>query len=89
MPNNINTPYDDVGRTMMIDAKQMLIPVINELYGTAFTGRERLPQNTTGSGKDWVISWVEKYWIMKLRTSIKEAWLKAWLRERQKEQLRE
>ena len=42
MSNNINTPYDDVGRTMMIDAKQMLIPVINELYGTAFTGREHI-----------------------------------------------
>ena len=42
MSKNINTPYDDVGRTMMIDAKQMLIPVINELYGTAFTGQEHI-----------------------------------------------
>ena len=40
MSKNIHTPYDDVGRTMMTDAKQMLIPVINELYGTAFTGNE-------------------------------------------------
>ena len=29
---NINTPYDDVFRTLTVDCSRLLIPVINEVF---------------------------------------------------------
>lgn len=34
------TPYDDVFRTMLIDCKKLVIPVINEVFGENYTGDE-------------------------------------------------
>ena len=39
---NINTPYDDVYRTILTDASDLILPVINEVFGTKFTGDERI-----------------------------------------------
>lgn len=36
------TPYDDVYRTMMNDCSPLLIPVINEVFGEHFTGKEEI-----------------------------------------------
>ena len=37
---NINTPYDDVFRTLTVDCSRLLIPVINEVFGKNYTGNE-------------------------------------------------
>ena len=37
-----NTPYDDVFRTMMVDCRQLLIPVINEIFGKNYSGKEKI-----------------------------------------------
>jgi len=34
--NTYNTPYDDVFRTLLTDCKQLIIPVINEMFGTNY-----------------------------------------------------
>ena len=34
------TPYDDVFRTMVNDCKDLLIPVINEVFHESYTGNE-------------------------------------------------
>ena len=36
----INTPYDDAFRTLLQDCPELVIPLINELFGTDYT----LPQ---------------------------------------------
>ena len=36
------TPYDDVYRTMMNDCSPLLIPVINEVFGEHFTGKDEI-----------------------------------------------
>ena len=40
--NIVPTPYDDAFRTMMNDCIQLLIPVINEVFGKKYTGKERI-----------------------------------------------
>ena len=40
--NNIASPYDDCFRTLMNDCIQLLIPVINEIFGKNYTGREKI-----------------------------------------------
>ena len=40
--NNVNTPYDDVFRTLLVDCKGLIIPVVNEVFGEHFTGKERI-----------------------------------------------
>ena len=40
--NIVPTPYDDAFRTMMNDCIQLLIPVINEIFGKNYTGKEKL-----------------------------------------------
>ncbi|MCD8156225.1 MAG: hypothetical protein LUD53_02005, partial [Clostridiales bacterium] len=37
-----NTPYDDVYRTMANDCRMLLIPLINEVFGESFTGKEQV-----------------------------------------------
>ena len=37
---NINTPYDDVFRTLTVDCSRLLIPVLNEVFGKNYTGNE-------------------------------------------------
>ncbi|MBR6770246.1 MAG: hypothetical protein IKM28_03245 [Lachnospiraceae bacterium] len=37
---NINTPYDDVFRTLLMDCRQLIIPIINEIFGTNYSGKE-------------------------------------------------
>lgn len=40
--NNVNTPYDDVFRTLLTDCKSLIIPVVNEVFGEHFTGKEKV-----------------------------------------------
>lgn len=40
--NNIASPYDDAFRTLMNDCIQLLIPVINEIFGKNYTGKEKI-----------------------------------------------
>ncbi len=35
----INTPYDDTFRTLLQDCPELVVPLINELFGTNYTGR--------------------------------------------------
>lgn len=37
---NVNTPYDDAFRTILTECKELIIPVVNEIFGTKFTGKE-------------------------------------------------
>ena len=39
---NVGTPYDDVFKTMALYVARLLLPVLNELFGTRYTGEERL-----------------------------------------------
>ena len=39
----VNTPYDDVFRTLLNDCPDLIIPVLNEAFGTSFIiGRENV-----------------------------------------------
>lgn len=40
MPTS-NTPYDDVFRTLLNDCSQLIIPIINEVFGEHFSGDEK------------------------------------------------
>ena len=40
--SNINTPYDDVFRTLLVDCKGLIIPIVNEVFGEHFTGNEKV-----------------------------------------------
>jgi len=40
--SDINTPYDDVFRTLLVDCKGLIIPVVNEVFGEHFTGKEKV-----------------------------------------------
>ena len=43
--NNVkitNTPYDDVFRTLLNDCSSLIIPVINEVFGTHYSGQEKI-----------------------------------------------
>lgn len=37
-----NTPYDDVFRTLLNDCSGLIIPVINEVFGEDYTGKEQI-----------------------------------------------
>ncbi len=37
-----NTPYDDVFRTLLNDCSQLVIPVINEVFGEDYSGKEKI-----------------------------------------------
>lgn len=37
-----NTPYDDVFRTLLNDCSELMIPVINEIFGAHYTGDEEI-----------------------------------------------
>ena len=37
-----NTPYDDVFRTLLNDCSSLIIPVINEVFGEQYSGREKI-----------------------------------------------
>ncbi len=36
------TPYDDVFHTLLIDCSELVIPLINEVFGTHYTGSEKI-----------------------------------------------
>lgn len=36
-----NTPYDDVFRTLLNDCSSLIIPVINEIFGEHYSGKEK------------------------------------------------
>lgn len=38
----VNTPYDDVFRTLLNDCRELILPVLNETFGEHYTGRERI-----------------------------------------------
>ena len=40
--NIVNTPYDDVFRTLINDCSSLIIPVINKVFGEHYTGNERI-----------------------------------------------
>lgn len=42
----INTPYDDAFRTLLQDCPELVIPLINELFGTNYTGQEVVITNS-------------------------------------------
>lgn len=37
-----STPYDDVFRTLLNDCSELIIPVINEVFGAGYTGEEKI-----------------------------------------------
>ena len=37
-----STPYDDVFRTLLNDCSSLIIPVINEIFGEKYTGKEKI-----------------------------------------------
>lgn len=37
---NTGTPYDDAFRTILTECKELIIPVVNEVFGTNFSGKE-------------------------------------------------
>ena len=37
-----NTPYDDVFRTLLNDCSSLIIPVINEVFGENYSGKEEI-----------------------------------------------
>ncbi len=37
---NFNTAYDDVFRTLLVDCRELIIPVVNEVFHTNYTGTE-------------------------------------------------
>ncbi len=40
--SNTNTPYDDVFRTLLVDCTRLIIPIINEVFGEHYTGKEMI-----------------------------------------------
>ena len=38
----VNTPYDDVFRTLLNDCRRLIIPVINEIFHENFRGDEEI-----------------------------------------------
>ncbi len=38
----VNTPYDDVFRTLLNDCSSLIIPLINEVFGERYTGKEQI-----------------------------------------------
>ncbi len=43
MNNTIsNTPYDDVYRTMLVEDDELVLPLLNEVFGENYTGEERI-----------------------------------------------
>ena len=40
--NIVNTPYDDVFRTMLNDCSSLIIPVINEIFNERYCGNEKI-----------------------------------------------
>ena len=37
-----STPYDDVGHTLLYDCSQLILPVINEMFGEHYDGTEKI-----------------------------------------------
>lgn len=37
-----NTPYDDVFRTLLNDCSSLIIPLINEIFGESYSGKEQI-----------------------------------------------
>ena len=42
MATIVNTPYDDVFRTLLNDCSALIIPVVNEIFHETYSGRERV-----------------------------------------------
>lgn len=40
--NIVNTPYDDVFRTLLNDCSSLIIPVINEIFSEHYNGDEKI-----------------------------------------------
>ncbi len=40
--NIVNTPYDDVFRTLLNDCSELIIPVVNEVFDENYTGKEKI-----------------------------------------------
>lgn len=37
-----NTPYDDVFRTLLNDCSSLVLPMLNEVFGEHYTGKEEI-----------------------------------------------
>ncbi|MCD8067424.1 MAG: helix-turn-helix domain containing protein [Lachnospiraceae bacterium] len=42
MKRSQGTPYDDVFRTLLNDCTPMILPIVNEMFGTSYTGDETI-----------------------------------------------
>lgn len=40
--NIVNTPYDEVFRTLLNDCSELIIPVVNEVFDENYTGKEKI-----------------------------------------------
>ena len=38
--SNFNTAYDDVFRTLLVDCRELIIPIVNEVFHTNYIGTE-------------------------------------------------
>jgi hypothetical protein len=38
----VSTPYDDVFRTLLNDCRNLILPVLNEVFGEEYTGEEEI-----------------------------------------------
>ena len=39
---NFGTPYDDVFKTLLVDHTPLILPLLNDVFGERYTGRERI-----------------------------------------------
>lgn len=39
---DFNTPYDDVFRTLLTDCKELIVPIVNEIFKEQYTGKESI-----------------------------------------------
>ena len=87
MGNNVNTPYDDVFRTLLNDCPDLIIPVINATFGTSFVmgqdvvtkgNNEFFSLSRMGSRRilyPTLISWLEgKIFILNVRAVQMAVW---------------
>ena len=37
-----NTPYDDVYRTMIVEDDELVLPLLNEVFGDNYSGKEKI-----------------------------------------------
>ena len=79
----VNTPYDDAYRTMINDASELILPVLNEIFGEHYTGSEKIVftkdthimnrqdgrgQRRTTDSSFAVIGYMTNYYLLELQS---------------------